>query len=87
MEKLAACGHEDDLQPLDAAAAAFQPSAAAAAADIPPAAEAAFRRQDDRRSEAEMLNEAFTPAEVQQALRKLSNGKAASRQSCCGTRH
>ncbi len=42
-----------------------------------PAAEAAFQRLDDRRSEAEMLNEAFTPAEVQQALRKLNSGKAA----------
>jgi len=77
VEKLAACDHEDDLQPLNPTAAAFQPSAAAAAAaNIPPAAEAAFQRLDDRRSEAAMFNEGFTPAEVQQALRKMNNGKA-----------
>ncbi len=39
VEKLAACDHEDDLQLLNPAAAAFQPSAAAAAANIPPAAD------------------------------------------------
>ncbi len=60
--RLTHCASQPDTE------TALLPSAADAAANVPPAVEAAFQRLDDRRSEAEMRNEAFTPAEVQQAL-------------------